>query len=109
MNAAVVAAAIVAAVLGALLVAAAAQAAVPLLPLTAFVQGPGGADRFGVLVVDGAGAQTHATLRQVELGDVVGNRVAVTRGLTPGERVITTGASMVVDGERIEILPAEEP
>jgi RND family efflux transporter MFP subunit len=88
---------------------AAAQAAVPLLPLTAFVQGPGGADRFGVLVVEGAGAQARAKLRQVELGDVVGNRVAITSGLAAGERVITTGASMVVDGEHIEVLPSEEP
>jgi multidrug efflux system membrane fusion protein len=88
---------------------AAAQAAVPLLPLTAFVQGPGGADHFGVLVVDGGGAQTRAKLRQVELGEVVGNRVAVTRGLAAGERVITVGAPMVVDGERIEVLPPEAP
>ena len=85
------------------------QAAVPLLPLTAFVAGPGGPDRFGVLVVDGAGAATRAKLREVELGEVVGNRVGVTRGLAAGERVITTGASMVVDGERIEVLPSEEP
>jgi multidrug efflux system membrane fusion protein len=88
---------------------AAAQAAVPLLPLTAFVQGQGGADHFGVLVVDGAGAQARAKLRQVELGDLAGNRVAVSRGLAAGERVITVGATMVVDGERIEVLPVEEP
>ena len=59
--------------------------------------------------MDGAGAQARAKLRQVELGDVTGNRVAVTRGLAAGERVVTLGASMVVDGERIEVLPSEEP
>jgi multidrug efflux system membrane fusion protein len=48
-------------------------------------------------------------LRQVELGDVVGNRVAVTTGLAGGERVVTTGASMVIDGERVEVLPTEVP
>lgn len=83
--------------------------AAPLLPLTAFVQGPGGRDRFAVLVVDGTGAETHAKLRPVELGEVVGNRVAVTTGLAAGERVITTGASLVVEGERIEVLPVEAP
>ncbi len=82
---------------------------VPLLPLPAFVQGPGGKDTFGVLVVEGDGAKARAKLRQVELGDVEGNRVAVTRGLTAGERVIIVGASMVTDGERIEVLPKEEP
>jgi RND family efflux transporter MFP subunit len=88
---------------------AAAQPTTPLLPLTAFVQGAGGADHFAVLVVGGAGKETRAKLRQVELGDVVGNRVAITSGLAAGERVITTGASMVVDGEHIEVLPSEEP
>jgi RND family efflux transporter MFP subunit len=88
---------------------AAAQIAVPLLPLTAFVQGPGGADHFGVLVVEGAGAEARAKLKQVELGEVVGDRVAIASGLAAGERVITTGASMVIDGERIEVLPSEAP
>ena len=85
------------------------QTAVPLLPLPAFVHGPGGKDTFGVLVVEGDGASARAKLRQVELGDVEGNRVAVTRGLTAGERIVTVGASMVTDGERVEVLQKEEP
>ena len=84
-----------------------APAAILLLPLTAFVEAPGG--RFGVMVVEGDASKAVAKLRQVELGEVVGNRVAVTRGLSPGERVITTGASMIVDGGRVEVMPAEEP
>ena len=47
--------------------------------------------------------------RKVETGWRFGDRVAVTRGLSGGERVITTGASMVVDGERVEVMPEEEP
>jgi multidrug efflux system membrane fusion protein len=43
----------------------------------------------------------------VELGEVAGNRVAVTRGLSAGERVITTGAALVADGERVEVIPSE--
>lgn len=89
--------------------ATAARGVVPLLPLTAFLQAPGGGDRFGVMLVESAGPDTRAKLRPVEVGDVVGNRVAVTRGLAAGERVITTGASMVVDGERVEVLPTEAP
>jgi multidrug efflux system membrane fusion protein len=83
------------------------QGAHPLLPLTAFVGAPG--DRFAVMVIEGDRSETRARLRQIELGDVAGNRVAVVRGLTPGERVITTGASMVADGERVEVLPTEVP
>ena len=84
-------------------------ATVPLLPLTAFTQGPGGKQSFAVLVVDGDDANARAKLKVVELGDVVGNRVMVTRGLAAGERVITVGASMVADGERVEVLPTEVP
>jgi RND family efflux transporter MFP subunit len=85
------------------------QTATSLLPLTAFVGAAGGGDRFAVMVIEGDGANSRAKLREVELGDVVGNRVAVTRGLTAGERVVTTGASLVVDGERVEVMPTETP
>ncbi|HWE24883.1 MAG TPA: efflux RND transporter periplasmic adaptor subunit [Myxococcales bacterium] len=84
-------------------------AAVPLLPLTSFVAAPGAKDRFAVMLVDGDGSQARAKLQEVALGDVIGNRVAVTKGLTVGERVVTQGASMVNDGERIEVMPAEAP
>ena len=85
------------------------SAAMPLLPLTAFVAAPGGKDTFGVLVVEGDGANARAKLRQVDLGEVIGNRVAIARGLTAGERVVTVGASMITDGERVEVLPEEMP
>ena len=39
---------------------------------------------------------------------MAGNRVAVLRGLTAGDRVIVTGASIVAEGERVEIVPTEE-
>jgi len=85
------------------------DAAIPLLPLTAFVPAGGERDHFGVMVIEGDASKARAKLRQVALGDVIGNRVAVARGLTAGERVITQGASMVKDGERVEVMPAEEP
>ena len=84
------------------------ETSAPLLPLTAFVPGTG-PDRFAVLLAEGDGRETRTKRRDIELGDVYGNRVAVTRGLSGGERVITTGASMVVDGERVEVMPEEEP
>lgn len=85
------------------------QAAIPRLPLTAFIAAPGVEARFAVMVVEGDSSMTRAKLRQVEVGDVIGNRVAVIRGLTAGERVITMGASMVTDGERVEVMPTEVP
>jgi multidrug efflux system membrane fusion protein len=85
------------------------HATIPLLPLTAFVPSSKSKEQFAVMVVDGAGANTRARARDVVLGDVVGNRVAVTQGLNRGEEVITTGATMVIDGERVEVLPQEQP
>jgi RND family efflux transporter MFP subunit len=85
------------------------QQSPPLLPLTAFLESPAGKNQFAVLVVDGSGANTHAKLRDVTLGDVVGNRVEVARGLSGGEQVITTGTTMVKDGDRVEVLPKEQP
>jgi RND family efflux transporter MFP subunit len=86
-----------------------ARAGTPRLPLAAFVQGPGGKDRFAVMVVEGDGDAARARLRPVELGEVLGNRVAVVRGLSAGERVITTGAAIVADGQRVEVVPTEAP
>jgi RND family efflux transporter MFP subunit len=88
--------------------AAAAQTVASRLPLTAFVDGSGGRNAFAVMVVEGEGAATHARVRPVELGEVVGNRIAVVRGLNAGDRVIITGASLVADNERVEVVPSEE-
>ena len=85
------------------------EAAIPRLPLTAFIAAPGAGDRFAVMVVERDGSMTRAKLRLVEVGNVIGNRVAVVHGLTAGERVITMGASMVKDGERVEAMPTEVP
>jgi len=88
---------------------AAGHAPIPLLPLTAFVPSVKNKEQFAVMVVDGAGTNPRARIRDVVLGDVVGNRVAVTQGLNRGEQVITTGATMVIDGERVEVVPQEQP
>jgi RND family efflux transporter MFP subunit len=78
-----------------------------LLPLSAFVEASPGTERFAVVVVEGDGPGARARIRPVELGAISGNRVAVERGLAPGERVIVTGASIVSDGERVEVVPSE--
>ena len=85
------------------------HAPIPLLPLTAFVPSVKNKEQFAVMVVDGAGTNPRAKIRDVVLGDVVGNRVAVTQGLNRGEQVITTGATLVIDGERVEVVPQEQP
>jgi multidrug efflux pump subunit AcrA (membrane-fusion protein) len=39
------------------------------------------------------------------LGPTYGDRLAVTSGLKPGEHVIRSGATLVADGETVEVLP----
>jgi RND family efflux transporter MFP subunit len=84
----------------------AAAAPLPLtVPLTAVVRAPGEAQAYAVFVVEQRGAAAIAALRTVTLVDVVSNGVAVLKGLSAGDRVIVTGATLLVDGERVRIVP----
>jgi len=59
-----------------------------------------------VLVV---GAGNHAELRQVVAERTVGDRWLVTRGLAPGDRVITEGLDRVKPGQVVRPVPAGSP
>ena len=95
----------------------AAMLTVPLTAVVRFTRGsagaPGGAPAptptadgdYAVFVVEHQGETQIARLRRVELGDVIGNGVAVLKGVQPGESVVVTGATLLVDGERVRIIP----
>jgi multidrug efflux system membrane fusion protein len=75
------------------------------VPLNAIVQSkerPGG---YALFVVETQGAKQVARLRNVKLGEAYGNTVAVLEGVKLGEQVITTGATLVIDGEPVEVIP----
>lgn len=75
------------------------------VPLAAVVRPAGDSTGYAVFVVsDSAGAQT-ARLTRVELGEVSGNLIAVRQGLAPGARVILRGATIVADGQSIQVMP----
>jgi len=71
----------------------------PAVPLDAIVRAQGG---YAVFVVDAGGV---AHVRRVVLGDMSGNAIAVTGGLAGGERVVTKGATIVSDGEKVRVMP----
>ncbi len=75
------------------------------VPLTAVVRDPAQPNAFAVLVAEGDGDTATARLRPVELGDPYGNMITVLKGVSQGERVITTGASLVKSGEKVHIIP----
>ena len=72
------------------------------VPLSAIV--PAGDAGYGVFVVTGAKDPATATLRPVEIGPVIGTDITVVRGLADGDEVITSGANLIKDGQRVEIV-----
>jgi membrane fusion protein, multidrug efflux system len=73
-----------------------------LVPIAAIVEAKDG--KYGVFVVSNAGGEEIASLRAVEIGAVTGTDIAVVNGLQTGDRVITTGANLLKDGQRVEVL-----
>ena len=73
-----------------------------LLPLSAVVQAKDG--KYGVFVVSNSSAGEIALLHSVDIGAVNGSEITVVNGLETGERIITTGANLLKDGQRIEVL-----
>jgi len=72
------------------------------VPLSAIVQG--GKGGYGVYVVAGAKDGEIATLRPVEIGPVIGTDITVVRGLADSDEVITSGANLLKDSQRVEVV-----
>ena len=75
---------------------------VPLVSITKSKVKP---DGYAVFIAEEHDGRTIARLRDVELGQSYGNAVAVISGVQAGERVITSGATQVTDGERVQVVP----
>jgi RND family efflux transporter MFP subunit len=73
-----------------------------LVPLSAVVQAKDG--KYGVFVVSDSSAGEVARLHSVDIGAVNGSEITVISGLETGERIITTGANLLKDGQRVEVL-----
>ena len=81
------------------------RAEVLAIPLTAVVRSPKNPDRYAVFVLAGAEPRYAAQIREVRLGATFGNSIVVMEGLKKGERVITAGATIVADGEAVQLIP----
>jgi RND family efflux transporter MFP subunit len=75
------------------------------LPLTSVVRSPHDPRGFSVFVVEAAKGKDVARMRDVKLGDVVGNVVVVADGLKSSERVVSMGASLLAEGEPVRVIP----
>src|SRR5215470_4241184 len=74
------------------------------VPLSAVIRDPQKSDDFAVLLTEGAGDPATVRARSVELGDAYGNMVQVLGGVKAGDRVVTTGATLVKSGEQVRII-----
>jgi len=72
------------------------------VPLSAIVQAKDG--KYGVFVISNSNAGEVATLRSVEIGAVNGTDIAIVSGLSAGDQIITTGANLLKDGQRVEVV-----
>ena len=75
------------------------------VPLAAVIRYPGRADTFAVMTAEGSDDLKSARLRLVELGDTYGNLIVAKSGVSAGDKVITTGVSLVRDGDKVRVAP----
>ena len=74
------------------------------IPLGAIVPLPSEPEHFAVMVAEERAGTLVANLRRVQLGATHESSVAV-EGVHPGERVVSVGAQLLKDGDRIREIP----
>jgi RND family efflux transporter MFP subunit len=72
------------------------------VPLSAVVEAKDG--KYGVFVVFDSSTGEVARLHSVDIGAVNGTEISVVNGLEAGDRIITTGANLLKDGQPVEVL-----
>jgi multidrug efflux system membrane fusion protein len=80
------------------------NAGVLAVPLAAILRSRTKADGYALFVIEDQSGAPHAKLREVTVGDMVATGVTVTSGLRAGERVVISGATIIADGQAVEIL-----
>jgi len=80
-------------------------APVTVIPINAIVRPKQNPESYAVNVVTDQDGKQFAKQRLVKLGEAYGNMIAVTEGVTLGDRVIVSGAAMIVDGEQVKVIP----
>lgn len=78
---------------------------VAVVPLSAIVPSGAGTKAFAVFLVLKEEGQDVVKLQPVQLGDTYGNQVAVLKGVTEGDHVVSMGATLVKDGQEVQIIP----
>lgn len=80
-------------------------APITVIPINAIVRPKQHPESYAVNVVTEQSGKQIAKQRLVKLGEAYGNMIAVTDGVSIGERVIVSGSALVVDGEQVRVIP----
>jgi len=78
---------------------------VTVVPVTAIVRAKDQSGGYAVFVVEEKSGKQIARSRTVKLGEALGNTMVVLEGVSAGERVITTGATLTLDGQAVQVIP----
>ncbi len=73
-------------------------------PLGSIVRSVNAQDGYAVFTVKEKEGKTTTERRDVKLGNIYGNRIAVIEGLQQGEKVITMGAQQIRNGQEVTII-----
>jgi multidrug efflux system membrane fusion protein len=75
------------------------------VPLSAVIRNPQETNGFAVMIATGDSEIESAHLRSVQLGSVYGNMIGIAGGLRPGEKVVTTGVTLIKNGASVRVIP----
>lgn len=75
------------------------------VPLDAIVRDPNDPKGYAVYALAKKGGETIAEARRVDVGRVRGDDIAVLGGVRPGDRIIVNGATRVVNGKPVRVIP----
>src|SRR5215475_3474418 len=78
---------------------------VAVVPVSAVVRARNNGDQYAVFVLEEKGGKSIARSRLVKLGEAFGNTIAVLEGVSAGERVITSAATLTLDGQAVQVIP----
>ena len=76
-----------------------------LVPLNAVVRSKSDPQGYAVYLLKESEGDATVKLTDVQLGAVHGDAIAVTEGVSAGEKVVVVGASLLHDGEHVRVIP----
>jgi multidrug efflux system membrane fusion protein len=83
----------------------AASAPATVVPLASVIRSPKDPNGFAVFIISDEGGKSVAHTKDVQLGDPLGNRILVTGGLGSGDKVVVRGATLISEGEIVQVIP----